>query len=194
METGRDSRGAGCEKGFSHQSRIRAPAVSQDFNSADITLTHDDNGNLTYDGLYVYTYDVLYRIVIVCYGTGGDLVPLVEYEYYGDNRRSQKVVSNRGLDNVVNDRGNTTVVFYDCGTGVSPVKWSLCETRDGLNQTAFQYCWGPGGTGVSPIKEWVLRTSPVHWRIVEVRDGTGRTFTCSTNCWALRGGRGSRRS
>ncbi len=36
--------------------------LHDDFNSATITLTHDDNGNLTYDGVYEYVYDFLNRL------------------------------------------------------------------------------------------------------------------------------------
>jgi hypothetical protein len=60
-------------------------AVNLDFDSAAITLEHDDNGNLTNDGLFEYTYDVLNRLVKVAYATGSDDVVVAEYEYDGMN-------------------------------------------------------------------------------------------------------------
>jgi RHS repeat-associated protein len=67
---------------------------------------------------------------------GSDTTTIGEYEYFGDNRRSKKVVSNHGPEVVANDGGNTTVVFY------YDRRWRIVETRNGSNQTTFQHLWG----------------------------------------------------
>ena len=42
-----------------------------------------------------------------------------------------------------NDGGDTTVRYYYCGTGFQPVSaWNIVETRNGANQTTYQYVWG----------------------------------------------------
>ena len=42
-----------------------------------------------------------------------------------------------------NDGGDTTVRSYYCGTGFQPVSaWNIVETRNGSNQTTYQYVWG----------------------------------------------------
>lgn len=76
------------------------------------------------------------------------------YEYYGDNRRSEKVVSNCGVEEIANDGGNTTIRYYYGGTGgtaVSAVRWNIFETRNGSNQTACHWIWGTCGTGILPV-------------------------------------------
>jgi len=103
---------------------------------------------LTADGVYNYVYDFKNRLRKAQLVVGSDTTTIGEYEYYGDMRRSKKTVSNHGPEVVANDGGNTTVVFYYAGwgnmgsIGVSPVRWSICETRNGSNQTTFQYLWG----------------------------------------------------
>jgi hypothetical protein len=83
---------------------------------------------------------------------GSDTTTIGEYEYFGDMRRSQKSVTNHGPEEVANDGGNTTVRFYYGGVaaGASPGRWSVFETRNGSNQTTFQYLWGTQYTD-----EWI---------------------------------------
>jgi len=72
--------------------------IHDDFDSAAITLSHDDNGNLTADGVYEYVYDFLDRLVEVKYiePSGGADLGVAEYEYDGLNRRIRKQVQNFG--------------------------------------------------------------------------------------------------
>ncbi len=110
--------------------------VDDDFNSNQISLSYDNNGNLTADGVYNYEYDAWNRLRKAQLVVGSDTITIGEYEYYGDTRRSKKVVSNHGPEVVENDGGNTTVVFYYDG------RWRIVETRNGSNQTTFQHLWG----------------------------------------------------
>jgi RHS repeat-associated protein len=118
--------------------------VDDDFNSNQISLSYDNNGNLTDDGVYNYVYDAWNRLRKAQLVVGSDTTTIGEYEYYGDTRRSKKVVSNHGPEVVANDGGNTTVVFYYGGVaaGASPGRWNVFETRNGSNQTTFQHLWG----------------------------------------------------
>ena len=110
--------------------------VDDDFNSNQTTLTYDDNGNLTNDGVHLFEYDAWNRLRKAILTDGADETTVAEYEYYGDNRRSRKIVQNRGPENIENDGGDTTVAFYYDN------KWRIVETRNGSNQTTFQYLWG----------------------------------------------------
>lgn len=110
--------------------------VSDDFNSTTASLAYDDNGNLTSDGVYKFVYDAWNRLRKAVLKVDTDETTIGDYEYYGDNRRSQKVVSRRGPENTANDGGDTTVVFY------YDHQWRIVETRDGSNHTTFQYGWG----------------------------------------------------
>ena len=119
--------------------------VSDDFNSTTVTLTYDDNGNLTDDGIFEYVYDAWNRLVEVVLESGGDETTIAAYEYDGKNRRTMKTVTNCGIEETPNDGGNTTVHYYYAGMGgtaVSAVGWNICETRNGSSQTTCQYVWG----------------------------------------------------
>ena len=116
--------------------------IDDDFNTNVITLSYDNNGNLTNDGLLKYEYDAWNRLVEAIRTDGTDETTIATYAYYPDNRRSEKIVTNCGTEIVSGDGGNTTVRFYYCGTGFQPENWSICETRNGSNQTTFQYLWG----------------------------------------------------
>jgi RHS repeat-associated protein len=110
--------------------------VSDDFNSNQVSLSYDNNGNLTNDGVYKFEYDAWNRLRKAILTDGSDETTIGEYEYYGDNRRAKKTVSNRGEEVVENDGGNTTVLFYYDN------QWRILETRNGSNQTTFQHLWG----------------------------------------------------
>jgi hypothetical protein len=110
--------------------------VSDDFGSNVISLSYDNNGNLTNDGVYKFEYDAWNRLRKTILTDGSDETTIGEYEYYADNRRSKKTVSSRGAEVVENDGGNTTVLFYYDN------QWRILETRNGSNQTTFQHLWG----------------------------------------------------
>ena len=125
--------------------------IDDDFSSTTMSLTYDNNGNLTDDGLFKYVYDAWNRLVEVTRRVD-DETTIAEYEYDGQNRRTTKTVGNCGVEDTPNDGGNTTVhYYYSGGAGVSPANWNICETRNGSSQTTFQYVWGLGGTGFQPV-------------------------------------------
>ncbi len=110
--------------------------VSDDLNSNQVSLSYDNNGNLTNDGVYKFEYDAWNRLRKAILTDGSDETTIAEYEYYANNRRAKKTVSNRGVEVVENDGGNTTVLFY------YDKQWRILETRNGSNQTTFQHLWG----------------------------------------------------
>ena len=128
--------------------------VADLFSSNAITLTYDNDGNLTADGLLGYVYDGWNRLVEVQRSAAGDTTTVATYAYDGRTRRVSKVITNNGTSGTPNDGGNATIHFYYCGTGgvggtgnmggtgVSPVRWNICETRNGSNQTTRQWVWG----------------------------------------------------
>ena len=109
--------------------------IDDDFSSTTMSLTYDDNGNLTDDGLFKYVYDAWNRLVEVTRRVD-DETTVAEYEYDGDDRRVEKVVTNCGVEDTPNDGGNTTLHFYYSN------RWQILETRGGSNQTLAQYIWG----------------------------------------------------
>jgi RHS repeat-associated protein len=115
---------------------------ADDFSSNEVTLTYDDNGNLTYDGVFTYVYDAQNRVVEAQRVSGGDTTTVASYAYYPDNRRAEKIVQNSGPEIVENDGGNTTVRFYYAGIDPATSRWNIVETRNGSNQATFQYVWG----------------------------------------------------
>ncbi|MFH1745575.1 MAG: RHS repeat-associated core domain-containing protein [Planctomycetota bacterium] len=76
------------------------------------------------------------RLVEVRRDAGGDETAVATYEYWADNRRSEKVVTNSGVEESDNDGGNTTVRYYYSN------KWQILETRDGSDQATRQWVWG----------------------------------------------------
>jgi hypothetical protein len=97
--------------------------VSDDFASGTINLAYDHNGNLTDDGVLKYGYDPWNRLTNAKLVASGDETTIATYGYYGNNRRSQKVVTSRGPEVAAGDDGNTTVRFvYDD-------RWRIAETR-----------------------------------------------------------------
>ena len=118
--------------------------IDDDFSSTTMSLTYDNNGNLTDDGLFKYVYDAWNRLVEVTRRVD-DETTVAEYEYDGDDRRVEKVVTNCGVEDTPNDGGNTTVEYYYGGVAAnvsSAAGWNVFETRNGSSQTTFQYVWG----------------------------------------------------
>jgi len=111
--------------------------IDEDFSATTVTLnadhsdqTADDwdkNGNLLRDADYKYTYDAWNNLVKVTAQNDTDVV-IATYAAYADNRRSKKVVSNRG------DLDGTTYFFYD-----GP---QVIEERNGSQEVTQQYVWG----------------------------------------------------
>jgi hypothetical protein len=130
---------------------------ADDFNSNEVTLTYDDNGNLISDGVFTYVYDGWNRLrKVQRVAAGPTTTDVALYEYFADNRRSEKIVQHSGAEVVENDGGNTTVRFYYGGgvarppsaglggAGFQPAgsRWNILETRNGSDQATFQYVWG----------------------------------------------------
>ena len=110
--------------------------VADLFSSNAITLTYDNDGNLTADGLLGYVYDGWNRLVEVERSAAGDTTTVAAYAYDGQNRRVSKVIANNGTSGTPNDSGNATIHFYYDN------KWRILETRNGSNQTTRQWVWG----------------------------------------------------
>ena len=108
-----------------------------------MSLTYDSeadqggraNGNLTDDGLFKYVYDAWNRLVEVTRRVD-DETTTAEYEFLPNNWRSQKTVTNSGVEHVTGDGGNTTIEYY------YSTKWQILETRNGSNQATRQWVWG----------------------------------------------------
>ena len=115
--------------------------VSDDFNSNVMTLSYDNNSNLTNDGVYQYVYDGWNRLRkvqrrAVHAGQSDDVTTLGTYAYWPDNRRASKTVAHCGIEAVANDGGDTVVYFYYSN------KWQILETRNGSSQATRQWVWG----------------------------------------------------
>ncbi|GIK17459.1 MAG: hypothetical protein BroJett003_24230 [Planctomycetota bacterium] len=101
--------------------------IDETFAATTVTPTYDDAGNLTKDADYAYVFDAWSNLVKVKAQNDADVVIGV-YNYYADNRRASKTVTNRGaLD-------GTTYFFYD---GLREI-----EERNGSESVTQQYVWG----------------------------------------------------
>jgi len=124
--------------------------VADSFDSNVVSLSYDNNGNLTNDGVYQYVYDGWNRLVQVQRkaahsGQADDVTTIATYAYLADNRRASKLVEHCGLPHVANDGGDQTVHFYYGGMpGASGgvTRWNIFETRDGSNTPLQQWVWG----------------------------------------------------
>ncbi len=102
------------------------------------TLTHDAAGNLTYDGVFAYTYDAWNRLTKVAKayrdpgsGTLQTGSVLATYRYDGLGRRIVRQFTHCA------DRDATYHDYYDSSTGLP----SLVETRNGSDMVLKQYLW-----------------------------------------------------
>jgi RHS repeat-associated protein len=134
--------------------------VLDSFDSSVMSLTYDDNGNLTDDGVLRYVYDGWNRLVKAQRCADGDTTTIGEYGYLPDNRRASKVVSHAGVEAVAGDGGNATVHYYYAGpsrdregaaAGADPSRdgegavggrWNIVEARNGSSQATRQWVWG----------------------------------------------------
>jgi YD repeat-containing protein len=96
--------------------------VSSPFGSTAITPSHDDNGNLTDDGTYKYTYDAWNRLVKATLDDTD--ITIQEAEFDGLGRRIKKTVTNSG------DLDGTTVYLYN--------RHQIIETRNGSDEVTLQ--------------------------------------------------------
>jgi RHS repeat-associated protein len=102
--------------------------LSEAFNGTTVSPTYDNNGNLTKDADYAYTYDAWNNLVKVAAQNETDVV-VAQYKFFGDDRRASKAVTNRG------DLDATTYFFYD--------GQEIVEERDGSEDLVQQYIYGP---------------------------------------------------
>ena len=109
--------------------------IEDDFNSNQTSLTYDNAGNLTDDGVYKYVYDAWNRLVEVT-RRPDDTTTVAAYAYDGKNRRTKKVVSNSGIEETSGDGGDTTVHYYYSN------RWQILETRNGSDQATRQWVYG----------------------------------------------------
>ena len=117
---------------------------------ADAGPTHDAAGNLSYDGVYQYTYDAWNRLVTVtkAYRDSGGVLQsgsvVQESEYDGLGRRIVKAVKNSAdLD--------ATYHYYYTG-------WRLIETRNGSGNVLKQHVWGV--TYIDELAQTALNDDP----------------------------------
>ena len=124
--------------------------VSDNFSSNVMSLTYDNNGNPTDDGVLRYVYDGWNRLRKAQRYADGDTTTIATYSYLADNRRASKVVEHCGIEAVANDGGDTTVHFYYGGNPSRDregavgglARWNVFETRNGSNQSTRQWVWG----------------------------------------------------
>ena len=118
-------------------------AISDDFASGTITLAHDNNGNLTDDGVFKYVYDAWNRLVGVKRSQGANTT-IAAYVYDGLNRRVSKVVSNTGTG-VVNGSDAGGMVGIQAGDKAEDyyyAGWRVVEERNGSGYTTAQTVYG----------------------------------------------------
>jgi len=100
--------------------------VASPFGSTSITPTHDDNGNLTFDGSFKYTYDAWNRLVKATLDDEDVVIQAAEFDGLG--RRIRETVTNSG------DLDGVTVYLYQ--------GHQIIETRDGSDQVTLQVYHG----------------------------------------------------
>ena len=119
--------------------------------AASASPTYDPRGNMTSDGVYVYTWDVedrLASVQVVDSIRDDGSVPAsakvrLEFKYDEQGRRVEKVVQHRisGVWTTV-----STIRFVWGG-------WHLLAELNGSNQLVRSYVWGPGPGGVGGLME-----------------------------------------
>jgi RHS repeat-associated protein len=94
-------------------------------------FTYDKNGNLLNDGVRIYQYDALNRLVQI--NKVGEGTPIIAaYVYDGLNRRIQKTISNGGLTGDITN--GTTNYLYD--------GQQMAMARDNTGAWQQVYFWG----------------------------------------------------
>ncbi|MGA2230288.1 MAG: hypothetical protein ABSH22_05260, partial [Tepidisphaeraceae bacterium] len=130
---------------------------------ADDTLTSDNNGNQTYDGLQAYTYDAWNRLKTVAHACSssvggactGQVSSTTSYDALG--RRIVKTVSDTGS-------WDGTLNYYLDGD-------SVVEEQNGSGMTVKQFIWG--AQYIDDLIQVSLNSSP------------STQSTCDTPYWAM---------
>jgi RHS repeat-associated protein len=100
--------------------------INDAFGGTDITPTYDDNGNLTFDGNFKYTYDAWNRLIKATLDDTD--VTIHEAAFDGLGRRVVKTVSNSG------DLDGVTEYYHNSN--------QIIETRDGSGNLETQVYHG----------------------------------------------------
>jgi hypothetical protein len=138
-------------------------SVNSSTGVATNTLASDSNGNQTYDGTNIYTYDAWNRLMSVSHGyrdasnnlQHGHVFETITYDARG--RRVTKSINGTGQ--------------WDCPYNYYLDKDSVVEERNGSNQTIKQYLWGI--TYIDELVQTSLNSSP------------STQSTCDTPYWAM---------
>jgi len=137
--------------------------VSNPFGTTSITPTHDDNGNLTFDGTYKYTYDAWNRLVKATLEDTDVVIQQAQFDGLG--RRVKKTVTNSG------DLDGVTVYLYN--------GHQIIETRDGSGNVETQVYHGTRyidevvGLRVKDQGRAYLHQD-ANWNVTAMTDLTGR--------------------
>ena len=135
--------------------------ASDDFGSNVMSLSYDNNGNLTDDGVYHFVYDAWNRLRKAQRVAAGDTTTFGTYSYTPilDTPPLAKagLAPGGGASRMANDGGDQTVTFYYGGVpgaagGVS--RWNIFETRNGSHQTTRQWVWGTRYVDSLVIEGW----------------------------------------
>ena len=102
--------------------------VNEDFASTNVTVSHDDAGNLIDDGKLAYTYDAWHRLVKVQASADSRAVTIQTAEFDSKGRRIPNVVTNSGHVDA------TKVYLYDAH--------KIIETRVGSSDVVAQCIHG----------------------------------------------------
>jgi YD repeat-containing protein len=139
--------------------------VSSPFGSTAITPSHDDNGNLTDDGTYKYTYDAWNRLVKATLNDTD--ITIQQAEFDGLGRRIKKTVTNSG------DLDGTTVYLYN--------RHQIIETRNGSDEVTLQVY--PGTRYIDEVVGLRVKDQgrlyahqDANWNVTALTDLTGRVI------------------
>jgi YD repeat-containing protein len=139
--------------------------VSSPFGSTAITPSHDDNGNLTDDGTYKYTYDAWNRLVKATLDDTD--ITIQQAEFDGLGRRIKKTVTNSG------DLDGTTVYLYH--------RHQIIETRNGSDEVTLQVY--PGTRYIDEVVGLRVKDQgrlyahqDANWNVTALTDLTGRVI------------------
>jgi RHS repeat-associated protein len=139
--------------------------VSSPFGSTAITPSHDDNGNLTDDGTYKYTYDAWNRLVKATLNDTD--ITIQQAEFDGLGRRIKKTVTNSG------DLDGTTVYLYH--------RHQIIETRNGSDEVTLQVY--PGTRYIDEVVGLRVKDQgrlyahqDANWNVTALTDLTGRVI------------------
>jgi RHS repeat-associated protein len=139
--------------------------VSSPFGSTAITPSHDDNGNLTDDGTYKYTYDAWNRLVKATLNDTD--ITIQQAEFDGLGRRIKKTVTNSG------DLDGTTVYLYN--------RHQIIETRNGSDEVTLQVY--PGTRYIDEVVGLRVKDQgrlyahqDANWNVTGLTDLTGRVI------------------